>query len=176
MNPLDYLLAAILVYCLVRGIFRGLIKELSSIIGVLGGLYAAYTYYRVLAEPLSGLITDTAWLSIVSSLILFFGVYLAVSILGVVIKYFMNIVFLGWTDRICGAGLGAVKGLLMAAALITVLTTFMPKNAPILRNSLVARNMARVSETLIQAASKDMKNLFGQKMKELSKSWSSRNL
>ena len=175
MNILDFLLAAILAYCLIRGIFRGLVKELSSIIGVLGGLYAAYTYYRVVAGQLENWITDTGWLNIISCLVLFFGVYITVSILGTIIKYFMNIVFLGWTDRICGAGLGALKGILIAAALLTVLTTFLPKNAAVLRDSLIARNMAQVSQTLIQAASKDMKNLFSLKMRELNKSWSSKN-
>lgn len=175
MNILDYLLAAILVYCLIRGIFRGLVKELSSIIGALGGLYAAYTYYGVVARQLEGWVADGGWLNIISCVVLFFSVYISVSILGIIIKYFMNIAFLGWTDRICGAGLGAVKGILITAALLTVLTTFLPKNAPVLRDSLIARNMARVSHTLIRAASKDMKNLFSLKMRELNKSWSSKN-
>ena len=174
MNLLDYLLVAVLAYCLIRGIFRGLVKELSAIIGALGGLYAAYTYYRVVAGLLHGWISNPGWLNIVSCLILFLGVYITVSILGLMIKYFMNIVFLGWTDRICGAGLGAVKGFLIVAAVITVLTTFLPKNSSLLNGSLVARNMARVSHTLIQGASKDMKKLFSLKMKELNKSWSSK--
>lgn len=175
MNILDYLLAAILVYCLIRGIFRGLVKELASIIGALGGLYAAYAYYRVVARQLEGWISNGAWLNIISCLILFFSVYITVSILGTIIKYFMNIVFLGWTDRICGAGLGALKGFLITAVLLTVLTTFLPENAAVLRDSLIARNMARVSQTLIRAASKDMKNQFSLKMRELNKSWSSKN-
>ncbi|PQP34359.1 colicin V production protein, partial [Desulfobacteraceae bacterium SEEP-SAG9] len=33
MNPLDILIIVIAGFCLIRGIFRGLIKELSSIIG-----------------------------------------------------------------------------------------------------------------------------------------------
>ncbi|MEJ2041405.1 MAG: CvpA family protein [Desulfosarcinaceae bacterium] len=172
MNLLDYLLAAILVFCLIRGIFRGLVKELSSIIGVMGGLYAAYTYYPHVARILSGWIGNAGWLNIASCLVLFFGVYLIVSILGVVIKYFMNIVFLGWTDRLCGAGLGAVKGLLISAVMLTVLITFLPGNAAILRESLAARYMRQVSQTLIHIASRDTKSMFALKMKELRKSWS----
>ena len=44
MNYLDIIIVVILSYCVIRGVFRGLIKELSSIIGVFGGFYAAYTY------------------------------------------------------------------------------------------------------------------------------------
>jgi membrane protein required for colicin V production len=157
MNPLDYFLIAVFIYCLIRGIFRGLVKELSSIIGVLGGLYAAYTYYRVVGKWLSGWIANTAYLNIISCLIIFLGVYLVVSILGVIIKYFMNIVFLGWTDRICGAGLGALKGILITVVFITILATFLPKNTSLLRESLIARHMAWVSKTLPHAALKDDK-------------------
>jgi membrane protein required for colicin V production len=39
MNPF---ILTILSYGLIRGIFRGLVREISSIVGVLGGFYAAY--------------------------------------------------------------------------------------------------------------------------------------
>jgi len=41
MNALDVVIAVIVGFCLIRGIFRGLIKELSSIIGVFAGFYFA---------------------------------------------------------------------------------------------------------------------------------------
>ena len=171
MNLLDYVLIVILGYCLIRGVFRGLIKELSSIIGVLGGFYAAYSYYPLVAAPLSRWIANKGYLNIISFLILFVTIYLIVSIIGVIIKYLMNIVFLGWTDRLCGAACGALKGLLIAVVLILVLTTFLPRNAAVLRDSLVARKMMQYSAALVQVASPDMKDLFGAKMKELNKSW-----
>lgn len=176
MNLLDILLGAVVLYCLVRGIFRGIAKELSSIVGALGGLYAAYTYYPIVAVRLSRWLHDPAYLNIASCLLLFFGVYFVVSMLGVLIKYFLNIVFLGWADRLCGALFGSVKGLLISAVLIIVLTAFLPKNAAIVRESLVARYMARVNTTLVIAASRDMKKLFSGKMKELHKTWNGKKL
>jgi len=53
MNFFDIIVVVILGYCFIRGIFRGLIKELSSIVGVFGGFYAAYTYYMMVAKLLS---------------------------------------------------------------------------------------------------------------------------
>jgi membrane protein required for colicin V production len=174
MNLLDYLLVAILGYCLVRGIFRGLVKELSSIIGVLGGFYAAYTYYPQMAKPLGHWIENTGYLNILSFLILFVGIYLVVSITGVMIKHLMNIVFLGWVDRIGGALFGAVKGFLITTVVILILTTFLPKNAAILRQSLVSQYMIHFSATLVKVAPKEMKHRFGEKMYELRQSWQSK--
>jgi membrane protein required for colicin V production len=171
MNLLDFLLIVILGYCLVRGIFRGLIKELSSIVGVFGGFYAAYTYYPEVAKHLARWVTNPGYQSIISFLIIFSLVFLAVGFAGVVIKYLMNIVFLGWTDRICGAIFGTVKGLLITTVVLLVLATFLPKNAAIIKNSWVAHHMLRFSAYLVKVTPKEMKHSFGIKVKELNKSW-----
>jgi len=171
MNLLDYVLVAIIGYCLVRGIFRGLIKELSSIVGVMGGFYAAYTYYPQVARHLARWVTNPGYLSIISFLVIFILVFLVVSFTGLVIKYLMNIAFLGWTDRICGAVFGSAKGLLIVTVLLLVLVTFLPKNAAVLKRSWVAHHMMRFSTYLVHMTPKEMKQRFGTKAKELNKSW-----
>ena len=175
MNLLDYALMAILGYCLVRGIFRGLIKELSSIVGVLGGYHAAYSYYPQLSAQLSkflsGWIPNPAHLNIISFLLLFVLVFLFISLAGVVIKYLVNVAFLGWTDRICGAVFGTAKGLLIVSVLLLMLTTFLPKNAALLRDSWGAHHLMRCSSLLVEVTPKEMKQRFEAKEKELIKSW-----
>ena len=71
MNTFDIAIIVIFGFCMIRGFFRGLIKELSSIIGVLGGFYAAYTYYMQVAIPLSGWIQNDSYRNILSFLIIF---------------------------------------------------------------------------------------------------------
>lgn len=174
MNPLDILIIVILSFCLIRGVFRGLIKELSSIIGVLGGFYAGYTYYVVAAKLLSRWISNEGYLNILSFLIIFCGVFIIVSILGVVIKYLLNIAFLGWVDRICGAGFGIMKGILIASVLLMIFTAFLPKGAPIMKNSLLAPHVTQISEKMAKVVSKDMKSKFVAKIAELRKAWNIR--
>jgi len=171
MNPFDIAVVIILSYCLIRGLFRGLVKEVSSIVGMLAGLYAAYSYYMLVAQYLSRWISNTAYLNILSFLILFCLVFLTISILGVVIKYLMNITFMGWVDRICGAGFGAVKAILIAAILLVALTAFLPRNAPVIRDSLLAPYVMLVSENMSKIISKDMKRQFSIKVRELEKAW-----
>ena len=94
MNPFDILIIIILGYSLVRGLFRGLVKEVASIIGVLGGFYAAYTYYMVLGKLLSSFIKNTGYLNILSFLIIFCGVLITVSILIVSVLFITLTAFL----------------------------------------------------------------------------------
>ncbi len=171
MNFFDIVIIIILGFGVIRGVFRGLIKELASIIGVLGGFYAAYSYYMVLARLLSRWISNVAYLNILSFLIIFCGILIIISILGVVIKYVLNIAFLGWVDRICGAGFGIIKGILIASVLLITLTAFLPRNAPVIKNSMLAPHITLVSEKMAKVVSRDMKHNFKVKLAELKKAW-----
>jgi membrane protein required for colicin V production len=171
MNPFDTIIIIILGYCLIRGFFRGLIKEISSIVGVLGGFYAGYTYYLDIARPLSVWISNPAYTKIIGFMILFCGVFAFVSILGVIIKYLMNIAFLGWVDRICGVFFGIAKGVMITSVLLMILTTFLPKGASMIKDSLLAPHVSRVSEIMAQLVSKEMKLEFLTKIMELKKTW-----
>jgi membrane protein required for colicin V production len=171
MNPFDILIIVILGYSLVRGLFRGLVKEVSSIIGVFGGFYAAYTYYKILAKLFSGLINDVSYLNILSFLIIFCGVLIVVSVLGVIIKYLLNIAFLGWVDRIGGLIFGITKGILIVSVLFISLTAFLPKGSAFIKNSELAPHVSWVSENMAKVVSQEMKIDFMTKLGELKKTW-----
>jgi membrane protein required for colicin V production len=171
MNFFDIIVIVILGYCFIRGIFRGLVKELSSIIGVFGGFYAAYTYYPDLAKPLSKWIANTGYLNILSFLIIFCVVFMLISILGIIINYLLKIVFLGWLDRISGAMFGAMKGILIVSVLLIALTAFLPKGTPVLKDSLLSPYVTLVSEKMAKVISKDMNHAFSTKIATLKKAW-----
>lgn len=171
MNALDVLIAVIFGFCLIRGIFRGLVKELSSIIGVFAGYYFAYSYYGYAAEFLSRWMANPGYASILAFLIVFCGVFLLISIVGVVLKYLMKITFLGWVDRICGAGFGGIKGILIVSVLLVIFTAFLPKGAPVLKNSLLTPHVVRVSQNLVKVVPRDMKKEFSAKLDQLKKEW-----
>ncbi|MBW2597174.1 MAG: CvpA family protein [Deltaproteobacteria bacterium] len=171
MNLFDIIVIVILGYCLIRGIFRGLVKELSSIIGVFGGFYAAYTYYPVLAKPLSKWIANAGYLNILSFLIIFCGVFIIISILGIIINYLLKIVFLGWLDRVSGAMFGAMKGILIVSVLLIALTAFLPKGTPVIKDSLLSPYVTLISEKMAKVISKDMKHDFSTKIATIKKAW-----
>ncbi|UCF89908.1 MAG: CvpA family protein [Desulfobacterales bacterium] len=171
MNPFDILIIVILVYCLVRGLFRGLVKELASIMGVLGGFYAAYTYYPLVARLLARLISDPAYLNIASFLAIFGSVIIVVSILGIIIKYLLSIAFMGWVDRCFGLGFGFLKSVLIIAVLFIALTTFLPAGSPFIKESLLAPRVVWVSEKMAKVVPKGMKRDFGAKLEVFKKAW-----
>lgn len=171
MNPLDITFSVIIAFSLIRGGFRGIVKEASAIVGVFGGFFAAYTYYPLLAQKLTPFIDSDAWLNITSFLIIFGVIFTAVSILGVLIKYLLKVVFLGWVDRLCGAGFGLVKGILISAVLLMAFATFLEKGTPLIRDSKTAPYITTVSEALSSFTSKDLRKEFTVKIEHARKKW-----
>ncbi len=171
MNAFDIIIVVILGYGLIWGIFRGLVKEVSSIIGVIGGLVAAYLYYGTVAGWLTGLVSNPAYRNILAFMVLFCGVVIVVNVIAIVLKYLLNLIFLGWLDRLGGAGFGLVKGVLIVSVLFMVLTAFLPKGAPLIKDSVGAPYVALVSEKIAAVASSDATREFTSKLGELKKAW-----
>jgi membrane protein required for colicin V production len=176
MNPFDILIIIILVVTLARGIFRGLVKELASIVGVLGGFYAAYSYYPLLGPPLGRWIPQPGWANIVGFVLLFTAVYLIVSILGVIIKYLLSIAFLGWVDRLCGALFGCLKGVLICAVLLVALIAFLPTNSSLVKDSMLSPYIKMIAQPLARVVSKEMRQRYTRNAQKVEKSWRQKKL
>lgn len=174
MNVLDIVIGGILIYTLIRGIFRGLVEEVSSIIGVIGGFYAAYFYYPTAARWLDRWIDEPAYAQIVGFLVIFAAVIILVGILGVVVKYLLNIASLGWVDRVCGALFGSFKGLLIVSVLLFALTAFLPKGAPLMQESRLAPHVTQASALLARVVSKETRQQYQAKLEALKVLWKQR--
>ncbi|MFQ5486409.1 MAG: CvpA family protein [Desulfobacterales bacterium] len=174
MNLFDIAIIIIIGFCLIRGFFRGFIKELFSVIGLFVGFYAAYTYYLQIAKLFSRWITDTSYLHILSFMVIFCSIFFIVSIVGVIIKYILNISFLKWADWIFGAGFGAVKGILFVSILLVMLITFLPKGTPIIKKSRLSPHFLSVSAKMASVIPDEMKRNFTEKVLVLKRAGKSR--
>jgi membrane protein required for colicin V production len=175
MNPLDVVIIIILGYGLIRGIFRGMVKEISSIVGVFAGFYAAYSYYPLVSDIMEDWITNVPFLNILSFMLIFCVIFFIISILGVIIKYLMHVASLGWMDRLLGASLGFGKAILIVSIILVALTAFLPKGAPIIKTSLLSPHVSIISEKLAQVISVEMKQSYTAKLEEIKKAWNVRN-
>jgi membrane protein required for colicin V production len=171
MNALDIVILSIAAFCMVRGLFRGVVKETTSIVGVLAGFYTACAYYSVLARWLSRFIVNESYLNIISFLIAFFIVYLAIGFVGVILKHLLKAAKLRWAERVLGGTIGVVKAFLIVAGLLVALTTFLPKNSALLKNSHLSPCVTIASEKMVVVIPKAMKEKFQNNIKALKQSW-----
>ncbi|MEA1968527.1 MAG: CvpA family protein [Thermodesulfobacteriota bacterium] len=171
MNIFDIIIVAVISFCLIRGAFRGIIREASSIVGVLAAFYGAFTYYPVLALSFEKWISTEGYRNILSFFILFCLVIVIVNIVASLIRYLLKIVFLGWVDMLCGMIFGAVKGVIIISVLFIIATTFLPKGNSLIADSFLAPHVAAASEILIIFVPKDIKKELEIKVRGIKKIW-----
>jgi membrane protein required for colicin V production len=116
MNPLDWLLAALLVYSTIRAAMRGLVRELFALGGLLVGCLLAFWYYRAVAALLRGLVNSEPLADFCAFLLIIAVVMVVAALLAAVIHRTASAIGLSALDRLGGAVFGAARGLVLGAA------------------------------------------------------------
>jgi len=122
---LDYAVIGVFAVSLVLGAWRGLVREIVSILGWVIAFLAA----NLLAGPFGPMMPDlipTPELRVAAAYAaIFLASLIVTSLAGLVLSKVMSAVGLGGIDRIFGAGFGAARGLLIlvAGALLAGLTS-----------------------------------------------------
>ncbi len=164
MNAFDIVVLVIVSFCLIRGFFKGLIGEMSGIIGVVAGFYGAFTYYPLVAVYLEPWIENQGFRHLTAFFLIFCAVLILVSLVSILIRKFLNLVFLGWVDRTFGLVFGGAKGLLIVSVLFIMITTFLPKSAGIIQESRLSPYVADVSRTMTLFVSRTIRTDFLKKL------------
>lgn len=169
MNMFDVVVLVIVSFCLVRGLFRGFIREASSIVGVITGFYGAGTYYLLIEPYFSRWIESPGYRKMLAFFLLFCAILVVINMLAALIRYFLNIVFLGWVDRLCGIVFGGAKGVIIVAVLLIAITTLLPRNTAFISESRLAPHVATVSQAISVFVSRDMQHQLQLKIKGIKK-------
>ncbi len=105
---LDIVIVVVIFVASIYGLCKGLIRGLFGFVALIGAIFFAYRYFRQLANqfPFTPILSN-----IVSFIIIFFAVFIGVSIVGYVIQKGIHFVSLGWIDRILGLLFGFLIGL-----------------------------------------------------------------
>lgn len=127
MNPFDMAVVVVIGFMTILGVFRGLIREAASIAGLLAGFCTAYFFFRPVGDLLEKYAALGTYADIVGFILLFCAAFLAVILVGALIRFLMNLAFLGVLDRILGGLFGMVKGILIVAFGYLLLVTFVPR-------------------------------------------------
>ncbi|MCF6249620.1 MAG: CvpA family protein [Desulfobacula sp.] len=160
MNTFDIVVIVVISFCLIRGLFKGLVGEVSGIIGVVAGFYGAFTYYPMIAVYAEPWIESSGIRSLLAFFLLFCIILSFVGLISILIRKLLKLVFLGWVDRTFGLVFGAAKGVLIMSVLFIMVTTFLPRNSSILKESICSPYLAQVSKTLTVFISKNGKSGF----------------
>jgi membrane protein required for colicin V production len=123
MNYIDIGILVVIAAFLLKGVLRGLLKELCSLLGLLCGGFLALHYQG----PLGEVIMDASgWPSrfsvVLAFLVLFLASVIFFGLLGYLLSRFVKLVFLGGMNRVAGAIFGIIQGVLLLALVLFALS------------------------------------------------------
>ena len=176
MNSFDIIVMVIIGLGLVRGLFRGFVKEIASIAGVLAGFYGASVYYPMVAALLSTWIDTEIYCNLLGFFLLFMAIVVGVGLVAGLLRYLLKIAFLGWVDRFCGMLFGAAKGVLVCVVIFIIATALVPGRNTWISTSRLSPYLGEVSRWAAVFVDNDMKTRFQIKMKRMKAFWEKQNM
>jgi len=176
MNLLDLIIIACMVFLIVRGIFRGFIREVGSLAGVILGIWLASVYQPQLTDFLKPFLPAWKYLALISFALIFFVVLVFCNVVGWLLKKLARKLFLGWADRTLGAALAVLKGVLITYFAIVLLTFFIPSKSNVIANSKLAPIIINSYQSIIgllsPGAYQNLKKKFAGQKERIEKAFS----
>lgn len=156
MNPLDWLLAILLTYSVVRAVIRGFLQEAFALGGLILGFLFACWFYRSLSIDLKGLINSSQIAQLAAFLLILAVTTIVASLIGKFLRRTASAVGLGFVDRLLGALFGLLRGAILGVALLLAVTAFLP-TAPWIENSHLAPYFLRAAHAVSFVMPSDLK-------------------
>ena len=125
MNYLDIIILCILGLLIIRGIWKGFILSLATLLALILGIWAAIHYSGYVSEFLIKIFHPSGtWLTILSYVLTFIVVVLVVILIAKLLEKVVKTVGLSIPNRIIGGVFGLLKGVLVVTFLSFVLVHF----------------------------------------------------
>jgi len=126
MNPLDWIIALVLAYSVIRAAMRGFFREAFALAGLIIGFLLACWNYQSAAVRLRGLVTSVPLSELLGFLFILIGTMLVATLLGKLLSKTVSAIGLGFLDRLGGALFGFARGALFVLVLLLAMTAFLP--------------------------------------------------
>lgn len=162
MNFLDYILLVIVTIFAILGYRKGIIVSLVTIGALILGIYAAVNFSNYLdATLMEHLKPSRKWLPFLSFTITFLLVLVGMLLIGKLMEKLIDVVGLGFVNRLFGSILGIVKGIILASILFFIAVTIDHKGkwltAEHKNKSFFYNQLARVFPVMIGWMGEDIK-------------------
>ncbi len=124
MNWLDMVIIVSLVVPVLIGLKIGLIRIVLPLIGVILGIYLAGSFYGPLSSTLFSWLDSPNQARIAAFVLILVFTVGAIALLSWLINRTLQLIFLGWVDKLGGAVFGLALGALLPSVLLAAITKF----------------------------------------------------
>jgi membrane protein required for colicin V production len=170
-NPLDWFLAALLAYSVIRAMMRGVVREAFALAGLIAGFFLACWNYRDAATHLRGIVNEQPLADLLAFVAILVTVTLVATLIGKLLSRTASAVGLGFFDRLGGAAFGLVRGAVLGLAVLLAVTAFLP-TAPWVQTSSLAPYFLRANHAVSFVMPSDLRLRLANGWKHTPSPWS----
>ena len=161
MNTLDIILLAVTAIAIIYGFKNGLVKQLTLGAGVIIGLLQATIFYQqagICIQELSG--WDNWICNTLGFIAILLSTAIVINIAGLLLRWLLKIILLGWVDRILGALFSIFVGFLIIVFGVNTSNKFLPDNnitgKTSQEESLLYNKVAEITSTIIEEVKEEV--------------------
>jgi uncharacterized membrane protein required for colicin V production len=159
-NIIDAFILVTVLATLIMGLWKGFIRTLSALTGLVVGVLAAFNYYPVAEGYLRKISELDPHVSTILSMAI---VFIIVQALFVIVRKFLealvDLTRLGWLDRVLGGCMGVLIGGVLVATVSQLLIVAAPE-WPQVKNSKLLHPIEGVSTAALNQVPQSMKQHF----------------
>ena len=121
MNILDIIILICLVPSIIQGLRKGFISQAISIVSIVAGVWASANFANLVSDWLAQYLeAPEQVLRIVSFAIIMIVVFIILGLIGKLLHGIIQLVMLGWVNRLLGAAFAFAKAILILGVLILI--------------------------------------------------------
>lgn len=136
MTAYDLLVVGLFAALIVRGIWLGLLKQVTGLLALYLGYFAAGRYHDDLLPLLQDVSNNPKVVFLTSYVLLFVATYVVIMLIGKALGVVISLTITSWFDRLLGAVVGFAKAAILAVVMHMVLGTILAPENQMLRTCM----------------------------------------
>jgi membrane protein required for colicin V production len=167
-NWLDIVLLLVILVSILSGLKTGFVRVALHLVATVFGLLAGFWCYGIAAGELQPWIHNPVTANLVGFTLIFLGVMIVGSLLGMVLARIFRWIGLGWLDHVLGGAAGLLRGALLVAVVVAAIAAFTPGPTPgFLAESKILPYATQISTAVAEFAPRELKDGFAAQMERL---------
>ncbi|PHR24655.1 MAG: colicin V production protein [Desulfotalea sp.] len=146
LTPYDMVVLGLFFVLICRGIWLGLLKQVTGLAALYLGYYAASQYHDVVFPILKNVSDNPKVVFLTSYVILFVITYIVIMLIGKGLGYVISLTITSWFDRMLGGLVGFAKAMILAVMLHMILGTVLAPENQMLRTCVTCDALNGASE------------------------------
>jgi membrane protein required for colicin V production len=172
MNALDWAIIAVFAIGAVHGLRRGAIRMVTSAVALFVGFYCASVYYAKAGDIASTQLSIGRSVgAVIGWIAVFLLIFIAIGIVGNAVLRVIDLVHLGFIDRLGGGLLGAGIATMLAGVAVMLMAAVTPDDSPLIRDSQLAPPLMAYSQKIDGFIPEEAKQTYQRNRDELKKYW-----